>query len=145
MSAFLECLTWHSSSRPSLHVKYTRGSLKGHHAPLMMVISHVAHGFRLSQGKHVLRARIYSTWVFITPITRCQGCMSHSSAPLPHNRPARWLNFLDHSMGGHRACSGTSLPSQGHKEMLSGNKPQHMAQAWDGRWGPDCPAEPHSK
>lgn len=145
MSAFLECLTWHSSSPPSLHVKYTRGFLKGHRAPLHDSNHSCSSWFRFSQGRRVLRARIYSTWVFITPITRCQGWMSHSSAPLPHHGPACWLNLLDHAMGGHKACSAMSLPSRGHKEMLSGSEPEHMARAWGGQWGSDCPAEPHSK
>lgn len=51
--------------------------------PFIVVIT-VLNSCGFSQGKYVLRARIYFAWVFTDPITWCQSWMSHSST---HRHP----------------------------------------------------------
>lgn len=103
--------------------------------PFMMVITPVTRlDFR--QANLFLDHVLFPLGIH-NPITLLKGWLCHSAAPFPQHAPCLLvldhLMVLDHSKGGHKACSATSLPSQGHKEMLSDNKLAHVAPTRDGR------------
>ena len=58
--------------------------------PFVMVITPVAHEFRFSPGKHVLRDVIYSTWEFTAPSHSAKAVCVTPLLPSPDTRPACW-------------------------------------------------------